>query len=110
VVGTGWPLAVSRGVIDKRDWLGDPARRLVGVPEVVPRCQCVRVVRAEQPRAVGYDALTVAATVPVAKQIKPTAQQNNPGKLKRTAALMARGTLKAVAVFKTAQSRDRRCS
>jgi hypothetical protein len=82
VVGTGWPRAVSRGVIEKRDWLGDPARRLVGVPEVVPRCQCVRVVRAEQPPAVGYDALTVAATVPVALQIKPTAQQNSPGKLK----------------------------
>jgi hypothetical protein len=80
VVGTWWPRAVSRGVIEKRDWLGDPARRLVGVPEVVPR-----VCPGGPGRAAARCRLRRAhrcCDSPGRLQIKPTAQQNSPGKLK----------------------------
>ena len=57
MVGAEDPLAVGQGLLVQGDRLGGPARRLVGVGEVVPRGQGVGVVGAEDPLAVGQGPL-----------------------------------------------------
>ena len=57
MVGAEQPLAVGEVALVQGDRLAQPARRLVGLGEVVARGQGVGVVRAEQPLAVGEVAL-----------------------------------------------------
>ncbi len=51
------PPPVGQGLLEQRDRLTDPPRRLVGAGEVVPGGQGVRMVRAEHPPPVGQGLL-----------------------------------------------------
>ena len=48
MVGTEQPLPVRENLLDQRDRVGDPARRVVGGGEAVARAHGVRMARAEQ--------------------------------------------------------------